>query len=109
MFTSTNPDSPKNFDLDWAQRELIPFLELVFGEIYGCENRPTDHWIRMVLFARHKLDRIVSTSVLRFYFGVAIYGVSHIAMGHWLVLIIKHFECARSTCVMQLRLLSTVH
>ncbi|RAR10473.1 membrane bound c2 domain-containing protein [Stemphylium lycopersici] len=58
MLTSTDPDSPQNLDLDWAHRELIPFLKLIFGETYGHENRPTVHWLRMVLFARLKLNRI---------------------------------------------------
>lgn len=60
MPTSSRTEPPGNLDLEWASRELIPFLELVFGEQYGREKRPTSHWVHMVLFARFKLDRIVS-------------------------------------------------
>lgn len=102
MLTSTDPDSPQNLDLDWAHRELIPFLKLIFGETYGHENRPTVHWLRMVLFARLKLNRIVSTPVLRFYFWRC--NLRRISHRHGALVDTDH-----STLGVHVQLLSIVH
>lgn len=61
--TSANPtpsgtSSPAPLDQDWVEDELIPFLDWVFAD----EQKTQSEWARLVLFARHNLDRVVSNS-----------------------------------------------
>jgi hypothetical protein len=56
--TPSNTTSPALIDQDWVEDELIPFLEWVFAD----EHKTQSEWARLVLFARHNLDRVVSNS-----------------------------------------------
>jgi hypothetical protein len=47
---------------EWANEELVPFLDLVFGKQKGYRSRAPAAWLKDVRRAEQGLDDIVSTA-----------------------------------------------
>jgi hypothetical protein len=58
MFDSntTAPD-PAPLDIDWAEDELVPFLQSVFSD----KRKAAHLWMSDIHYARYNMDKIVST------------------------------------------------
>ncbi|EUC45398.1 hypothetical protein COCMIDRAFT_36875 [Bipolaris oryzae ATCC 44560] len=58
MQRPTGTKAPKELDLEWAARELVPFLEWAFGEQYGRSQRTKAYWVEKVLWAKDRIDSV---------------------------------------------------
>lgn len=63
----TRRKEPQDLDLEWVARELVPFLEWAFGEKYGRPQRTKAYWVEKVLYARSRIDNVVS--ILTWFYG----------------------------------------
>ncbi|EMD64052.1 hypothetical protein COCSADRAFT_160299 [Bipolaris sorokiniana ND90Pr] len=58
MQRSTRSGAPKELDLEWVARELVPFLEWAFGENYGRPQRSKAYWVEKVIFAKSRIENV---------------------------------------------------